>query len=69
MSFKQALLHRIPEPSVRLFTLLSVFAALVVMTLAMLDGSAHDSIVRHVPADTYSKKLPPSENGCAETSS
>ena len=56
MSFKQALLHRIPEPSVRLFTLLSVFAALVVMTLAMLDGSADDSIVRHVPADTYSKK-------------
>jgi membrane-anchored protein YejM (alkaline phosphatase superfamily) len=56
MSFKQALLHRFPEPSVRLFTLLSVFAALVVMTLAMLDGSAHDSIVRHVPADTYSKK-------------
>jgi hypothetical protein len=35
----------------------------------MLDGSAHDSIVGHVPADTYSKKLPPSENGCAETSS
>jgi hypothetical protein len=56
MSFNRALLHRIPGPSVRLFTLLSVFAALVVMTLAMLDGSAHDGIVRHVPADTYSKK-------------
>jgi hypothetical protein len=56
MSFKQALLHRIPEPSVRLFMLLSVFAAFVVMTFALLDGSARYSVAHQMQADTHSKK-------------
>jgi hypothetical protein len=53
MSLKRVLLHRIPEPSVRLFILLYVFSALVVMTFAMLDGSAHGHIMGHVQAVSH----------------
>ena len=45
------LLHRIPEPSVRLFLVLAVFGALVVMSFAMLDGSGQDNAAPHVHAD------------------
>jgi hypothetical protein len=55
MSLKLALLRDIPEPSVRLFMLLYFFAVFVVMSFAILDGSAHDRIVRHVPADTHAR--------------
>jgi hypothetical protein len=51
MSNFQRLLHRIPEPSLRLFLILAVFGALVVMSFAMLDGSGHDSVAPHVQAD------------------
>jgi hypothetical protein len=39
MSITQSVLRRIPEPSVRLFAALTVFGALVVVSLAVLDGS------------------------------
>jgi hypothetical protein len=51
MSSFQWLLHRIPEPSLRLFLILAVFGALVVMSFAMLDGSGHDKSPPHVQAD------------------
>lgn len=51
MSNIQWLLHRIPEPSVRLFLALAVFGALVVMSFAMLDGSGRDKVVPQVQAD------------------
>jgi hypothetical protein len=51
MSNFQWLLHRIPEPSLRLFLILAVFGALVVMSFAMLDGSGHDNVPSHVQAD------------------
>ena len=51
MSGFQWLLHRIPEPSLRLFLILAVFGALVVMSFAMLDGSGHDNVSSHVQAD------------------
>jgi hypothetical protein len=51
MSGFQWFLHRIPEPSLRLFLALTVFGALVVMSFAMLDGSGHDNAPRHVQAD------------------
>jgi hypothetical protein len=51
MSGFQWLLHRIPEPSLRLFLILTVFGALVVMSFAMLDGSGRDNAPRHVQAD------------------
>jgi hypothetical protein len=51
MSNFQWLLHRIPEPSLRLFLILAVFGALVVMSFAMLDGSGHDKVPPHVQAD------------------
>ena len=40
MRFGRALLHRIPEPSIRLFLVLAVFGAVVVTSLAMLASSA-----------------------------
>jgi hypothetical protein len=51
MSGFQWFLHRIPEPSLRLFLILAVFGALVVMSFAMLDGSGHDNVPPHVQAD------------------
>lgn len=45
------LLHRIPEPSVRLFLALAILGALVVMSFAMLDDSGHDNVAPHVQAD------------------
>jgi hypothetical protein len=51
MSNFQWLLHRIPEPSLRLFLILTVFGALVVMSFAMLDGSGRDNAPHHVQAD------------------
>jgi hypothetical protein len=45
------LLHRILEPSVRLFLALAILGALVVMSFAMLDGSGHDNVGPHVQAD------------------
>jgi hypothetical protein len=51
MSGFQWFLHRIPEPSLRLFMILAVFGALVVMSLAMLDGSGYDNAPSHVQAD------------------
>jgi hypothetical protein len=51
MSNFQWLLHRIPEPSLRLFLILAVFGALAVMSFAMLDGSGHDNVPSHVQAD------------------
>jgi hypothetical protein len=51
MSNVQWLLHRIPEPSVRLFLVLAVFGALVVMGFAMLDGSGHTDNPPQVQAD------------------
>jgi hypothetical protein len=51
MSNFQWFLHRIPEPSLRLFLILTVFGALVVMSFAMLDGSSRDNAPRHVQAD------------------
>jgi hypothetical protein len=39
MRLAQALLRRIPEPSVRLFLVLAVFGAVVVTSFAMLAGS------------------------------
>jgi hypothetical protein len=39
MSNAQFILSRIPKPSVHLFAALSVFGALVVVSLALLDGS------------------------------
>jgi hypothetical protein len=53
MSSFQWLLHRIPEPSFRLFLVLAVFGALVVMSFAMLDGSGHDDVPPHVQADQH----------------
>jgi hypothetical protein len=50
MSNFQWFLHRIPEPSLRLFLILTVFGALVVMSFAMLDGSSRDNGPRHVEA-------------------
>jgi hypothetical protein len=47
----QRLLHHIPEPSVRLFLVLAVFGALVVMSFAMLDGSGHVNVTPQVQAD------------------
>ena len=47
------LLDRIPEPSVRLFLVLAVFGALVVMSFAMLDDSSHDNVAPHVQADQH----------------
>jgi hypothetical protein len=47
MSNFQWLLHRIPEPSLRLFLILTVFGALVVTSFAMLDGSGHDNVPPH----------------------
>jgi len=35
----------------RLFLILTVFGALVVMSFAMLDGSGRDNAPRHVQAD------------------
>ena len=51
MSKFQWLLHRIPEPSLRLFLILTVFGALVVMSFAMLDGSGRDNVAPRVKAD------------------
>jgi hypothetical protein len=51
MSSFQWLLHRIPEPSVRLFLILAVFGALFVISFAMLDGSGRDNVPPHVQAD------------------
>jgi len=51
MSNVQWLLHRIPEPSVRLFLVLAVFGALVVMGFAMLDGSGRTDNPPQVQAD------------------
>ncbi len=51
MSSFQWFLHRIPEPSLRLFLILAVFGALVVMSFAMLDGSGRDKAPPHVQAD------------------
>ena len=51
MSNFQWLLHRVPEPSVRLFLVLAVFGALVVMSFAMLDGSGRHNAAPHVQAD------------------
>jgi hypothetical protein len=39
MRFGRALLHRIPEPSIRLFLVLAIFGAVVVTSLAMLASS------------------------------
>jgi hypothetical protein len=39
MSITQSVLRRIPKPSVHLFAALTIFGALVVISLAMLDGS------------------------------
>jgi hypothetical protein len=50
MSNFQWFLHRIPEPSVRLFLILTVFGALIVMSFAMLDGSGRDDAPHHVQA-------------------
>jgi hypothetical protein len=47
----QWLLNRIPEPSVRLFLVLAVFGALVVVSLAMLDGSGQVNVPAQVQAD------------------
>lgn len=54
----QWLLHRIPELSVRLFLVLAVFGALVVLSFAMLDGSGHGNVppqvqVEHVQVDQH----------------
>jgi hypothetical protein len=51
MSSFQWFLHRIPEPSLRLFLILAVFGAVVVMSFAMLDGSSRDNGPPHVQAD------------------
>ena len=51
MSNFQWFLHRIPAPSVRLFLMLAMFGALVVMSFAMLDGSGHNRVAPHVQAD------------------
>jgi hypothetical protein len=53
MSGFQWLLHRIPEPSLRLFLVLAAFGALVVMSFAMLDGSGHDNVPPHIQADQH----------------
>jgi hypothetical protein len=53
MSKFQWLLHRIPEPSVRLFLALAVFGALVVISFAMLDGSGHGNVAPQVQADQH----------------
>jgi hypothetical protein len=55
MSFSHSFLRRIPQSSVRLFVVLAVFAAVAVMSFAIVAGSSHDSVVRHVPADSRSK--------------
>ena len=44
MSITQSVLRRIPKPSVHLFAALSVFGALVVMGLAIIDGSATNKL-------------------------
>jgi hypothetical protein len=51
MSRFQWLLHRIPEPTLRLFLALAVFGALLVVSLAMLDGSGHVNVAPQVQAD------------------
>jgi hypothetical protein len=47
----QWLLHRIPEPSVRLFLVFAVFGTLVVIGFAMLDGSGQVNVTPQVQAD------------------
>jgi hypothetical protein len=44
MSLFQSLLRHIPEPSIRLVVVLTLFAAVVVMSFAMLDGSGRDGV-------------------------
>jgi hypothetical protein len=51
MSNFQWFLHRIPEPSLRLFLALAVCGALVVIGFAMLDGSSHVNVAPQVQAD------------------
>jgi hypothetical protein len=58
MSNFQWFLHRIPEPSFRLFLILTVVGALVVMSFAMLDGSSRDNVPRHVQADQVQADQP-----------
>jgi hypothetical protein len=52
MSFFQSFLHRIPEPSIRLFVVLAILAAVIVMSFAMLSGSGHEGVVHHVQSDS-----------------
>jgi hypothetical protein len=55
MSLTQSLLRYIPEPPVRLFVVLTVFAAVAVISFAVLADSDHESVVYRVPADLHSK--------------
>jgi hypothetical protein len=51
MGKTQWLLHRIPEPSIRLFLVLAVFGALVVVSFAVLDSLGQVNVTPHVQAD------------------
>jgi hypothetical protein len=51
MSNFQSLLRHIPEPSVRLFLGLAVFATVAVVILAILDGSGHASVMHQIRVD------------------
>jgi hypothetical protein len=55
MRFSQSLLGRIPDASIRLFVVLAIFAAVVVMSFAILDGSGHHSDEPHGQAESHSK--------------
>jgi len=55
MSLFQSLLRRIPEPSIRLVVVLTLFAAVVVMSFAMLDGSGRDGVGHNGAAVSHSK--------------
>ncbi len=48
----------IPEPSARLLMVITVFAAVAVMSFAILAASGPDSVVHQVPTHSHSKGLP-----------
>jgi hypothetical protein len=55
MDFTQSLLCRIPEPSARLLMVITVFAAVAVVSFAILAASGPDSVVHQVPTHSHSK--------------